>query len=99
MNKTEFIKCVSQKSGVSQDIVRKVLNAMTGVIVTCMLQRDRLVLRGFGSFYTSVVTAHDHLHPDTGKQMSMLPQLRMRFKPSKSVLRALKRLSLKGDER
>ena len=101
MTKTQFIQCVSRECGVPQSTVRTVLNTMTGpdgVIVACMLQGDRLVLPGFGSFYTSAVRAHDRSHPGTQVPMRMLPKVRMRFKPGKTILRVLRELSPEDEE-
>ena len=96
MTKTEFIKCVSRQSGVPQDTVRAVLNAMIdpdGVIVSCMIRGDRLVLPGFGCFHTFITKAHDRSHPGTQAPMHLGPQVRMQFKAGKPVIRALKEIA------
>ena len=93
MTKNEFIDAVSDKSGVPQPQVKQVYDAMfgpDGVIFTCMIQQDRLVLPSFGTFHTTKVKAHERRHPNTKALLAVDARLRMHFKPGTALDAALK---------
>ena len=96
MTKNEFIDAVADKSEVPQPQVKQVYDAMfgpDGVLVTCMTQRDRLVLPGFGTFHTTKVKAHERHHPSTKAHLTVDARLRMHFKPGTALDAALKNIN------
>ena len=52
MNKTQFAKAVAAESGETAASTVRVMDAMMKVIGVCMAHDERIVLPGFGSFYT-----------------------------------------------
>ena len=103
MTKSEFIKRVARKSGIRQDTVRAVLSAMfdpdDGVIISCVTRGDRLVLPGFGCFYASVIKEHEVPIPGTDQLVPMPRHLRMRFKPGRPIIEALKEITPPEDDK
>ena len=52
MKKNEFVSLVAERTDMSKKDTEKVIDAAFAVIGDLMMQGDRLVLSGFGSFET-----------------------------------------------
>ena len=66
MNKTELVKAVADKAGVSQAEAAKVVAAGIDVITCALKAGDKVQLVGFGTFGVSKRAAREGRNPKTG---------------------------------
>ena len=67
MKKNEFVSLVAERTDMSKKDTEKVIDAAFAAIGDLMMQGDRLVLSGFGSFETKVRAARSGRNPRTGE--------------------------------
>mgnify|MGYP000366242667 CR=1 FL=1 len=65
MKKNEFVSLVAERTDMSKKDTEKVIDAAFAAIGDLMMQGDRLVLSGFGSFETKA--ARTGRNPPTGE--------------------------------
>ncbi len=83
MNKTQLIRRVAKKAGVSIENARNVVNALfdtKGVLVNAMRAGERVTIPGFGSFRPSERDWHWARNPSTGEDIRVPPVRRMTLK-------------------
>ncbi|MBL6452285.1 MAG: HU family DNA-binding protein [Porphyromonas sp.] len=83
--KTEFIKTVAEKAGLSQKDTKAVYEAMVEAIHEEMKKGNRLSLVGFGSFYVSERAARKGINPRTRKPIQIKASKSVKFKPSTAL--------------
>lgn len=67
MKKNEFVSLVAVRTDMSKKDTEKVIDAAFAAIGDLMMQGDKLVLSGFGSFETKVRAARSGRNPRTGE--------------------------------
>ncbi len=67
MKKNEFVSLVAERTDMSKKDTEKVIDAAFAAIGDLMMQGDRLVLSGFGSFETKVRAARSGRNPRHGR--------------------------------
>ena len=67
MKKNEFVSLVPERTDMSKKDTEKVIDAALAAIGDLMMQGDKLVLSGFGSFETKVRAARSGRNPRTGE--------------------------------
>ena len=67
MKKNEFVSLVAERTYMSKKDTEKVIDAAFAAIGDLMMQGDKLVLSGFGSFETKVRAARSGRNPRTGE--------------------------------
>ena len=67
MKKNEFVSLVAERTDMSKKDTEKVIDAAFAAIGDLMMQGDKLVLSGFGSFETKVRAARSGRNPRTGE--------------------------------
>lgn len=67
MKKNEFVSLVAGRTDMSKKDTEKVIDAAFAAIGDLMMQGDRLVLSGFGSFETKMRAARSGRNPRTGE--------------------------------
>lgn len=82
MNKKEFIKAVSVKTGYTQKDVTETIDAMITVISETLKAGDDINIVGFGKFVSKVVPAHEARNPKTGETTMCVEKRQVKFKPS-----------------
>ena len=80
MNKTQFAKAVAAESGETAASTVRVMDAMMKVIGVCMAHDERIVLPGFGSFYTQERPARTMRNPQTGKPLKVAARKTVKFR-------------------
>ncbi len=71
MNKSEFIKAIAEKAGLTAKDAAKYYDAMTGVIADALNAGDKILLAGFGSYELKEKPAHVGLNPATGEKVQI----------------------------
>ena len=86
MIKSELVKHIHTRSSqLSQRDVEKVVEAILEEIISAIARRDRLELRGFGTFSATVRSAHAGRNPKTGTDMEVPTKVTARFKTGKEM--------------
>lgn len=86
MNKWDFIKRVSEKSGKPQTELNKVITAITEVITEQVRDNgEDVTLLGFGTFKQRKTEAKTCRSPFDGKTITTKPSRTIQFKPSPSI--------------
>ncbi|QZT38880.1 HU family DNA-binding protein [Halosquirtibacter xylanolyticus] len=80
MNKTELIKKVSEETGLTIKDTKKTVEAFLNATMETLKEEDRLIIAGFGSFYTIDREAREVRNPATGKPVKVEAKRIVRFK-------------------
>lgn len=67
MNKTELIREIANRTGLSQAKVKEVLGAEETVIIEALLNGDKVSLVGFGTYEAVDRPARERRNPQTGE--------------------------------
>lgn len=86
MNQAELIEQIASNAGVSKADVKKVLDAQTVAVHTCMANGDEVTLHGIGKIKVNHRDARQGRNPSTGEAM----QIAAKYVPAFSAAKALK---------
>ena len=90
MIKSELIQQVADKNPHwHRSDVEKVVNAVLEEILTALVRRDRVELRGFGAFGVKVRSARPGRNPKTGKLVSVPETAHAAFRTGRAMHRRL----------
>ncbi|TLN24108.1 integration host factor subunit beta [bacterium] len=78
MNKSELIKVVAEKGGLSMKAAKEVVNTFFDAHVEAILKDERIEIRGFGSFVNKKYDAYTGRNPKTGEKISV-PEKKLPF--------------------
>lgn len=84
MNKSELIKSVAEQTSVTQEMVKKVINATFEIIEKATMEEGRVAIAEFGVFKKHESAARTGRNPQTGKSIDIPAKTTMKFKPSKT---------------
>lgn len=85
MNKTELIREIANRTGLSQAKVKEVLGTEETVIIETLLNGDKVSLVGFGTYEAVEREARERRNPKTGEKM-MCPACKApKFKFSSTI--------------
>lgn len=87
MKKYELVKAVAERvDGASQDVVNKVIDVLSEVIVkACVEDGDEVNLPALGKFKQKVNPAREGINPLTKKPMDVPESHTLTFKPTSSI--------------
>ena len=89
MNKTQFIKAVSEKTGLTKKDASAVVSAALDII-SDTIQRETVSLSGLGTFGCKKRTAREGKNPRTGEMVSITAANVPYFKASKNLKELVK---------
>lgn len=85
MNKTELIKEIASRTGLSQTKVKEIVNAQETIIIEAMQKGEKVSLVGFGTYEAVDREARERRNPQTG-EYKMCPAYKApKFKFSTTV--------------
>lgn len=85
MNKTELIKEIASRTGLSQAKVKEVVNEQEAIIIEAMQKGEKVSLVGFGTYEAVDREARERRNPQTG-EYKMCPAYKApKFKFSTTV--------------
>ena len=90
MNKVELIGSVASKSEISKKDVEKVINAFTNVVTDTLVDGDKVVITGFGTFDVVERAARIGRNPQTGESIEIGASKSPKFKVGKALKDAVK---------
>jgi nucleoid DNA-binding protein len=91
MNKTELIAAVAQDTGVSQEKVKTVLEAITTHTVDALRRGDDVRLVGFGNYSVQQRAARMARNLRTGEPVQIAESKVIKFKPASAVMDRINR--------
>ena len=80
MNKSELIIALSERSGISLELARSVVETTIDLMKQQLLEGGRIEIRGFGSFEMREYKAYTGRNPKTGESVSVKPKRTPFFK-------------------
>ncbi|WP_334330881.1 HU family DNA-binding protein [Candidatus Phytoplasma prunorum] len=83
MNKTELIKQLSKKLETTEKEGKKIINTFIDVVRTTLLQDEKILITGFGTFEAKISKERESKHPRTGMPITISSKKNPCFKMSK----------------
>jgi DNA-binding protein HU-beta len=90
LQKTEFIKAVAERTGISQKETKQVIDAALEVISETLAKGDRVTLTGFGTFEVRSRQAREGVNPQTRQKISIPATRTPGFSASSTLKEAVK---------
>ncbi|AVD54545.1 DNA-binding protein (plasmid) [Priestia filamentosa] len=90
MNKTELIKNVAIKTGLTQKDSTKALEGLFKTISDTLSKEEKIRLVGFGSFEVRERSGRTGRNPQTGEEIKLPATKVPAFKPGKELREAVK---------
>ncbi len=90
MQKTDFIKAVAEKTGVSQKETKQVIDAALAVIEEALKRGEKVTLTGFGTFEVRERQARDGVNPQTRAKIKIPATKTPGFSASSTLKDAVK---------
>ncbi len=85
MNKSELIQALAEKSDISQELARSVVETMIDMMKQQLLEGGRIEIRGFGSFEMREYDAYKGRNPHTGESVDVKAKRTPFFKCGKDL--------------
>ncbi len=90
MQKTDFIKAVAEKTGISQKETKQVIDAALVVIEDALKSGEKVTLTGFGTFEVRERQARDGVNPQTRAKIKIPATKTPGFSASSTLKDAVK---------
>ena len=91
MNKSDLIKNISFKIGnVKKNDTEEAVNQLINLICDSILEKNRVEIRGFGTFSTRYRAARLARNPKTGTSIAVSSKFHTHFRPSKVLKQEVK---------
>lgn len=90
MNKTQLIKNISKRTGLTQKDIKRTLNEFENAIVAELQENGKVNLLGFGTFKTTERKARNGRNPQTNQPLVIPAHKAPVFKFSGSVKKLFK---------
>lgn len=90
MNKTELVKAIAEKAGVSQVQAKAALEATTEAIQAALVAGDAVQLIGFGTFSVVEKPAREGVNPANGQKIKIAAKKVAKFKAGAALAEAVK---------
>ncbi len=90
MNKTELVAKVAEKAALSKKDAEKAVNAFVESVKEGLVNGEKIVLVGFGSFETKKRAARKGKNPQTGEVINIAASTVPAFKAGKALKDAVK---------
>ena len=85
MTKSELIRSVAEKAGLSQAQAARAVNAFCATIAEELSAGARVALTGFGSWSVRRSARRTGRHPRTGRVIEIPARNRVQFRPGKDL--------------
>lgn len=90
MQKTDFIKAVAEKTGISQKETKMVIDAALDVITDVLAKGEKVTLTGFGTFEVRSRQAREGVNPQTREKIHIPATRTPGFSASSTLKDAVK---------
>jgi len=85
-NKGMLTEAVSEKLGGSRRQAARILDAVLDSISELLHEKNRVALKGFGTFESKIRKGRAYKHPVTGESIEVADKQTILFKPSKNLI-------------
>jgi integration host factor subunit beta len=85
MNKSQLIKTLSDRQGISLDEASVIVNTFFDSIKDSLTRGDRVEIRGFGSFKIKEYEGYQGRNPSTGEMVQVKPKRLPFFRVGKDL--------------
>ncbi|MCQ2473285.1 MAG: HU family DNA-binding protein [Saccharofermentans sp.] len=85
MNKSQLIDKIAKDANLSKKDAEAALKATLGAIEGALIENDKVVLVGFGTFKTKKLAARKGRNPSTGDSIKIAASTIPSFKPGKTL--------------
>ena len=89
MNRAELIEALAEKSGLSKQKAKKVLESYMEIVTEKMSQNEEIALIGFGTLIPRPQSSRMARNPKTGTPVRIKARKTVKFKPCKFLLEAI----------
>jgi integration host factor subunit beta len=86
MNKSELITALSEKSDISPELARNIVETMIDMLKQQLIEGGRIEIRGFGAFEMRAYKAYKGRNPKTGESVEVKPKRTPFFKCGKDLM-------------
>ncbi len=90
MNKSELVERMAQAAGITKSAADRALNGFMDAVTEALGSGDKVVLVGFGTFYTAERKARTGRNPQTGKPIEIPAKKVAKFKPGSRLADSIK---------
>jgi DNA-binding protein HU-beta len=90
MQKTDFIKAVAERTGVSQKETKQVVDAALDVVTEALKRGEKVTLTGFGTFEVRQRQAREGVNPQTRQKIQIAATKTPGFSASSTLKEAVK---------
>ncbi len=90
MQKTDFIKAVAERTGVSQKETKQVIDAALDIIAETLAKGEKVTLTGFGTFEVRERQAREGVNPQTREKIHIPATKTPGFSASSTLKDAVK---------
>jgi DNA-binding protein HU-beta len=90
MKKSDFIKAVAAKAGLSQDAASKAVNALIEVVTVSLKKGQEVNITGFGAFKVSSRAARNGVNPRTRAKIKIPAMKSPVFRAGKTLKEAVR---------
>lgn len=85
MNKSELIKAIAEKSGLTQTDTEQAVNAFLEIVPAELKKKGKVTLVGFGTFGVATRKARKGVNPKTGAKINIPARTAPVFKAGKAL--------------
>lgn len=89
MTKTELVKSVKDKTGVTLDVAERTINALLASMIKAFKKNEYVKLVGFGTFSVSRRSARIGHNPSTGAEIKIPAKKVVKFKAGTVLLKKI----------
>ena len=86
MNKSELIQALAEKSDITPELARSVVESMIGMMKQQLMDGGRIEIRGFGVFEMREYGAYTGRNPSTGESVDVKAKRTPFFKCGKDLM-------------
>jgi DNA-binding protein HU-beta len=90
MQKTDLVKAIAEKSGLTQKESALALNATLDAITAALAGGDKVTLTGFGTFEVRARAARSGINPQTREKIEIAAMKAAGFKAGAELVKAIK---------
>ncbi len=90
MNKSELVKAIAEKGGLTQVDAKKALDATVEAITEALKAGDKVALVGFGTFQVADIPERQGMNPSTKQKITIPAHKSPKFKAGAELKEAVK---------
>ena len=90
MTKSELIKIIHKNNNYNYNDIENIINQTFNTIMEALLEEDKVVISGFGTFEKYYQEGYNGVNPSTGEKIYIDGGYKLRFNSSKKLKSKMK---------